>query len=170
MSQDTSEPKRQGPSHSVPRRHPLSPDEFASVRRDGVAEALLAYAFDCQTPFMDLAAAQRSTRRVGVTTLPIGIALVVAPSRAAQLLRTGDHPTALRLIGASDLVLVPGLFRCCHPQRWMTARVGLNVVIAAYCLLLARREGTAGAKIAIVGMVAATISDGRTIKALRQAE
>ena len=45
-----------------------------------------------------------------------------------------------------------------------------DVVIAAYCLSLARREGTAGAKIAIVGMVAATISDGRTIKALRQAE
>jgi SAM-dependent methyltransferase len=140
------------------------------VRRDGAAEALIAHAFDCQAPLMDLAAAQHSTKRVGVTTLPIGIALVVAPSRAGHVLRTGDHPTALRLIGASDLVLVPGLLRCRHPQRWMAARIGLNVVIAAYCLLLARRGGAVGAKIAIAGMVAATISDGRTIAALRRGE
>jgi hypothetical protein len=142
--------------------------KIRSARRYG--RSLARPAFDCQAPLMDLAAAKRSTRRVGVTTLPIGITLVVAPSRAGQLLRTGDHPTALRLIGVSDLALVPGLLRCRHPQRWMAARVGLNLLIAAYCLLLARRGGGIGVKIVIAGMIAATIGDGRTIVALRQAE
>jgi hypothetical protein len=52
----------------------------------------------------------------------------------------------------------------------MAARVGLNLLIAAYCLLLARRGGGIGVKIVIAGMIAATIGDGRTIVALRQAE
>ena len=118
---------------------------------------------------MDLAAAQRSTKRVGIITLAIGIALMVAPSWAGQVLRTGDHPLALRVMGASDLVLVPGLLRGRCPLRWMAARVGLNTVIAAYWLSLAGREGTVGAKIAAAGMVAATVADGRTIATLRPA-
>jgi hypothetical protein len=102
-------------------------------------------------------------------TLAIGIALVVAPSGAGRLLRTGDHPMALRVIGASDLVLVPGLLRGRSPLRWMAARLGLNLAIAGYCLSLARREGTVGAKIAAAGMVAASVADGRTITTLRRA-
>jgi serine acetyltransferase len=50
----------------------------------------------------------------------------------------------------------------------MTARGGLNVVIAAYCLWLVRREGTVGAKVGAAAMVAATIADSRTIVALRR--
>jgi len=102
-------------------------------------------------------------------TLAIGIALVVAPSGASRLLRTGDHAMALRVIGASDLVLVPGLLRGRSPLRWMAARLGLNLAIAAYCLSLARREGTVGAKIAAASMVAASVADGRTISTLRRA-
>jgi hypothetical protein len=118
---------------------------------------------------MNLAAAERSAQRVGIITLAIGIALVVAPRGASRLLRTGDHPMALRVIGVSDLVLVPGLLRGRSPLRWMAARLGLNLVIAAYCLSLARREGTVGAKIAAASMVAASVADGRTITTLRRA-
>jgi hypothetical protein len=50
----------------------------------------------------------------------------------------------------------------------MAARAGLNVVIAAYCLWLVRREGTVGAKIGAAAMVAATVADSRTIAALRR--
>jgi hypothetical protein len=131
--------------------------------------ALLGSACGCQAPSMNLVAAERSAKRVGIITLAIGIALVVAPSGASRLLRTGDHPTALRLIGASDLVLVPGLLRGRRPLRWMAARVGLNLAIAGYSLSLARREGTVGAKIAAASMVAATVADGRTIITLRRA-
>ena len=118
---------------------------------------------------MNLAAAEYSTKRVGIITLAIGIVLVLASSRAARLLRTGDNPTALRVIGTSDLVLVPGLLLGRHPLRWMVARVGLNLAIAVYYLSLARREGAVGAKIAAAAMVAASIDDGRTIAVLRRA-
>lgn len=121
-----------------------------------------------QDESMNPTAAQRSARGVGIVTLLIGIALVAVPSRAGRLLRTGDHPTALRIIGASDLALVPGLLVSRRPWRWMAARAGLNVVIAAYCLWLARREGTVGAKIGAAAMVAATVADSRTIAALRR--
>ena len=118
---------------------------------------------------MDVAAAQRSAKGVGLISLVIGAVLVIAPARAGRLLRTGAEPGALRLIGASDLALVPGLLTGRHRWRWMTARAGLNVVIGAYCLSLSRRERTVGAKIAAAAMVVATVGDSRTIVALRRA-
>jgi hypothetical protein len=118
---------------------------------------------------MDRATAERSTRNVGIITLFIGLALVLAPSKAGRLLQTGDHPAALRLIGASDLVLVPGLLVGRRRLRWLTARAGLNLVIAAYCLWIVRREKAVGAKVGAVAMVVATLADSRTIVVLRSA-
>lgn len=118
---------------------------------------------------MDLESAQRSTTGVGIITLFIGIVLVTAPSRVARLLRTGDHPAALRAIGASDLALVPGLLAGRRRWQWMTARAGLNMVIAVYCLVIVRRERAVGAKIGAIAMVGATVADSRTIVALRRA-
>jgi hypothetical protein len=118
---------------------------------------------------MDRASAEHSAKSVGIITLFIGIALVVAPSKAGRLLRTGDHPAALRIIGASDLALVPGLIVGRRRLRWMIARAGLNLLIVAYCLWLVRRERAVGAKVGAVAMVAATLADGRTIAVLRSA-
>jgi hypothetical protein len=119
---------------------------------------------------MDLVSAERSAKSVGIVTLLIGIALVAAPARVGRLLRTGGHAAGLRAIGASDLALVPGLLFGRHQSRWMTARAGLNVMIAAYCLLIGRRERAVGAKVGAVAMVVATIADSRTIAALRRAQ
>jgi len=130
--------------------------------------AVLGSARCCQAPSMNQAAAERSAKRVGIITLAIGIGLVLAPSRTGQLLRTGHHPVALRVIGASDLVLVPALLRGRRPFRWMAVRVGLNLAIGAYWLSVARREGAVGAKIAAASMVAAIVADGRTITTLRR--
>ncbi len=116
---------------------------------------------------MDQSPAERSAFRVGAITLFIGIALVAAPSRFSRLLRTGDHPAALRAIGISDLLLVPGLLFGQRRARWMAARAVLNLLIAAYCVRLVRREGVIGAKVGAGAMVLATIADGQTIIALR---
>jgi hypothetical protein len=118
---------------------------------------------------MDLDSAERSATGVGIITSLIGIALLVAPSQIGRLLRTGDHPGALRVIGASDLALVPGLLAGRSRWRWMTARAGLNLVIAAYCLWLVRRERAVGGMIGAAAMVVATAADSRTIVALRRA-
>jgi hypothetical protein len=118
---------------------------------------------------MDLATAEHSAKNVGIITLFIGMALVIAPSKASRLLRFGDHPAALRIIGATDLALVPGLLAGQRRLQWMTTRAGLNLVIAAYCVWLVRRERAVGAKVGAVAMVAATLADSRTIAALRSA-
>jgi len=113
--------------------------------------------------------AQRSATRVGLITLPIGIALVVAPSRAGRLLSARDHSVALRAIGALDLALVPGLLVGRLRWQWMAARAGLNLGIAAYCLGLVRRERASAAMVGAVAMVAAPMADSRTISALHRA-
>lgn len=117
---------------------------------------------------MDPQTATRSATKVGVITLPIGLALVADPARLGRLLGTGNHDTALRIIGAMDLALVPGLVAGIRPRRWLTARAGLNLLIAGYCgRLLRRGDGGTGARLATAAMVAATISDTRAIAALR---
>ena len=115
---------------------------------------------------MDTRSAEDSAARIGLITLPIGLALVTAPSRFGKLLGTGDYGTALRVIGGLDLALVPGLLAGARRRRWLMARAGLNVVIAGYCAHLVRREGGGiGAKVTAVAMVAATLSDGKAIAA-----
>ncbi|MGY0390905.1 hypothetical protein ACWZJV_28350 [Nocardioides sp. WG-D5] len=119
---------------------------------------------------MDSESARRSAAFVGMATLPIGAAILLAPERVGRALKFGDHPTALRVIGAADLVLVPGLLAGRRRLPWMAARAGLNVAIAAYCAHLARSEGNIGPKIAASALVFATAADTRTILALRRGE
>ena len=118
---------------------------------------------------MDPEGARRAANRVGLVTLPIGLALVAAPARAGRLLRLSEHPTALRTIGALDLALVPGLVADGGRWQWLAARAGLNTGIAAYCLLLVRRERAPGAVIAAAAMLAATVADTRAVRTLHGA-
>ncbi|MFC7487648.1 hypothetical protein ACOCJ7_16095 [Knoellia sp. CPCC 206453] len=108
-------------------------------------------------------AALRSASAVGWVTLPIGLALVAAPARIGRVLALGDHPAALRAIGALDLALVPGLLVGRHRRPWLVARVALNLGIAAYCAGLVRSERSKGAMVGVAAMVAASVADSRTI-------
>ena len=118
---------------------------------------------------MDAEAAQRAAKRVGLITLPVGLALVAAPDRVGRLLRVGERPVALRVIGALDLALVPGLLLDGARWQWLAARAGLNVGIGAYCLRLVRQERAPAAALAVVAMLAATIADTQAVTALRTA-
>ncbi|WP_328530814.1 hypothetical protein OG984_06670 [Nocardioides sp. NBC_00368] len=119
---------------------------------------------------MDSESARRSAAVVGMATLPIGAAILLKPEWVGRTLKLGDHPVALRVIGAADLALVPGLLNGRRRLPWMAARAGLNVAIAAYCAHLARSEGTIGPKVAASALVFATAADARTILALRRGE
>jgi hypothetical protein len=105
-----------------------------------------------------------------MATLPIGAAILLKPDWVGKALKLGDHPAALRVIGAADLALVPGLLAGRRRLPWMVARAGLNVAIAAYCVRLARTEGNLGPKIAVPALAVATAADARTILALRRGE
>ncbi len=119
---------------------------------------------------MDSESARRSAAVVGMATLPIGAAILIAPERVGRALKFGDHPVALRVIGAADLLLVPGLLAGRRRLPWMAARAGLNVAIGAYCAHLARSEGNVAPKIAVPALAVATAADVRTILALRRSE
>jgi hypothetical protein len=94
---------------------------------------------------------------VGLTTLAIGAALVARPDLLTE--RLGLDATAVRVIGLSDLVLVPGLLKGEPRWPWMAARAAMNVAVAAYL------HPRSVSKV----MLGLTVVDGGTALALRQA-
>ena len=105
---------------------------------------------------------------VGKVTLGTGVALVAAPGIAARSMGLKDQETAMRLIGAADLVLVPGLLRGKPRWPWMIARGGMNVAMAAYFLGVGGKSAPARwTGIALLGL---TVADGATGLALRRSE
>ena len=103
----------------------------------------------------------RMPQFVGAVTLVAGAALIVAPSATAGPLGLKDH-TALRLIGLSDLVLVPGLLKGKAP--FMIGRAALNLAQAAYLLGAAPKSSAAKAGAAM--LIGLTVVDGATGLAL----
>jgi hypothetical protein len=105
---------------------------------------------------------------VGAATLAIGAALTAAPGLATGPLGLRDQDAAMRAIGVSDLVLVPGLLRGEPRWPWMAARAGLNVVVATYLLGVAGQSSAPRATRGLAGvMLALTAADGATAMSLR---
>ena len=106
---------------------------------------------------------------VGCVTLAIGSGLVAAPRILTRPLGLTGQDTAVRLIGASDLVLVPGLLRGEPRWPWMVARAALNVGIAAYLVGVAPASSSpAAAKRGAAALAALTVIDGATGLRLRR--
>jgi hypothetical protein len=104
---------------------------------------------------------QRIPLFVGAVTLVAGAALVVAPGAAAGPFGLKDL-RAVRLIGLSDLVLVPGLLAGKAP--YMVGRAALNLAQAAYLLGAAPKNSMARAGAGT--LLALTVADGATGLAL----
>jgi hypothetical protein len=106
---------------------------------------------------------------VGCVTLGIGAALVAAPQLATGPLGLRDQDTAMRAIGASDLLLVPGLLRGEPRWPWMIGRAAANLAVAAYLHGVtpqsARPQATRALAATMLGLTAA---DGATGLALRR--
>ena len=107
---------------------------------------------------------------VAGVTLVAGAVLVAAPGRVSRPLGLDGQDPALRLVGASDLVLVPGLLRGRPRWPWMFGRAALNLAQAAYLHSVAPGSSspellTGGARV-LVGL---TALDGVTGLALRRA-
>jgi hypothetical protein len=104
---------------------------------------------------------------VGCVTLAAGVALIAAPGRATGALGLEGQDTAVRLLGASDLVLVPGLLGGRPRWPWMIARAGLNLAQAAY--LHGVGGQSAPARAGAAALVGLTVVDAATGLALRRA-
>ena len=108
---------------------------------------------------------------VGSVTLVAGAALVAAPGRMSGPLGLDGQERALRAIGVSDLILVPGLLRGSPRWPWMVARAALNMGLAAYLHGVAPRSASPRALEGAAGLfVALTAVDGATALALRGTE
>lgn len=110
----------------------------------------------------------RTPAFVGWVTLGAGAALVAAPGRVSRPLGLDGQDTALRAIGLSDLVLVPGLLRGRPRWPWMAGRAALNLGLVAYLHGVAPQSSSperlrAGAAL-FAGLTAV---DGATALALR---
>ena len=113
---------------------------------------------------------ERMPAFAGYATLVIGASLVLAPRRTTGPLGLDGEEAAFRVIGVSDLVLVPGLLRGNPRWPWMMARAAFNVGDAVYLARAASRSSSpakvwAGAAV----MAALTAIDGVTAFELRRA-
>jgi hypothetical protein len=105
----------------------------------------------------------------GWATLVIGGALVVAPRRTTDPLGLEGEEVAFRVIGVSDLVLVPGLLRGSPRWPWMVARAAFNLGDAAYLLRAASRSSSpAQVRAGAAVMAALTAIDGTAAYQLRR--
>jgi hypothetical protein len=106
----------------------------------------------------------------GCVTLATGVALVASPGLLTGRLGLDGQDAAVRAIGASDLVLVPGLLLGRPRWPWMVGRAALNLAQAAYLHGVAPQSSSPdlanGGASVLVGLTAV---DGATALALRRA-
>ena len=107
---------------------------------------------------------------VGCVTLVAGTALVVSPRVLTGRLGLEGQDAAVRALGVSDLVLVPGLLWGRPRWPWMIGRAALNVAQAAYLHGVAPQSSSPElAKRGAAVLVGLTAVDGTTGLALRRA-
>ncbi|HYH90513.1 MAG TPA: hypothetical protein VEX67_14850 [Solirubrobacteraceae bacterium] len=107
---------------------------------------------------------------VGCVTLAAGTALVAAPGTLTGPLGLEGQDAAVRAIGVSDLVLVPGLLRGRPRWPWMIGRAALNLAVAAYLHGVAEQSSSPELAKGGAGVfVGLTVMDGATGLALRRA-
>ena len=113
---------------------------------------------------------EQMPKLVGIATLAAGAGLLAAPRLTTRVLGLEGEEAAMRLLGAADLVLVPGLLAGRPRWPWMVARAALNLGQAAWLADAASRAGSPGpARGGAAALVALTAVDGPTAVALRRA-
>jgi hypothetical protein len=115
--------------------------------------------------------AHRAAMTAAAVTSVAGAVLVAAPARPARWLGVEDA-LGLRIIGVSDIALVPGLVVGRPRWPWLAARAACNVAIAGYALTQARGTDTRAGRLYAVSaaMTIATVVDGRAMRTLQAAE
>lgn len=107
---------------------------------------------------MDVAAARRSATLVGASSGAIGGVLLLVPERADAFV--GLHSVkAMRVIGAADFLLAPGLIWGEPRVRYVFGRVALNLAIVGF-MLSSRAKADDPRRPAAVSLALAAITVG----------
>ncbi len=113
---------------------------------------------------------ERTPLFVACVTSLAGTVLVAAPDRVCDRLGLDGQKRAIRAVGVSDLVLVPGLLRGRPRWPWMLGRAALNVAQAGYLHRMAPRSTSPAAlERGAALLLGLTVVDGATALALRRA-
>lgn len=112
------------------------------------------------------AKARRAAATIGVSTGVIGAALFSAPVSVGARVWIAS-PSSARVLGAVDLVMVPGLVAGRPRWPWMAARVIANLATAAWYQRIGHATpGRPGPKVVAAALVAASITDLPVVAAL----
>ena len=113
---------------------------------------------------------ERNPLVVGCVTALAGTLLVAAPERVCNVLGLDGQQRAIRAVGVSDLVLVPGLLLGRPRWPWMLGRAALNVAQAGFLHRMAPRSASPAAlERGAALLLGLTVIDGATAVALRRA-
>ena len=116
------------------------------------------------------AAVERLPLITGGVTLATGVALAVAPRLVTGPFGLDGQEAAVRAIGASDLLLVPGLLAGRPRWPWMVARAAFDVPVAAWLHAVAGRSSSPKAlEVAACALAGLVLVDGATALALHRA-
>jgi hypothetical protein len=116
------------------------------------------------------AALERLPLVTGCVTLATGVALAAAPRLLTGPFGLDGQEAAVRAIGVSDLVLVPGLLAGRPRWPWMVARAAFDVPVAAWLHAVAGRSSSPKALEVAAGLLAGlVVVDGATALALHRA-
>ena len=136
----------------APARRPLAPRGPRPGRRQSYDRLLMT---------------ERMPVFVGCVTLVAGSVLLAAPGRLTAVLGIEGQELAVRAIGLSDLVLVPGLLRGRPRWPWMAGRAALNLAQAAYLHGVAPQSAPDVARAGAAALAGLTVVDGATALVLR---
>jgi uncharacterized membrane protein len=107
---------------------------------------------------------------LGALSASLGIAALTQPRPLAEAM--GLKPdaattSALRAVGVRELVAAGGLLMRRHPERWLWARVGGDLIDLALLASGARTRGARAPRIPVAGAVLATVTAVDLLAALR---
>lgn len=107
---------------------------------------------------------------LGALSASLGIVALTQPRSIAEAIglnSDGATTSALRAVGARELLAAGGLLMRRHPERWLWARVGGDLIDLALLARGARTRTASAPRVPVAGAVLATVTAVDILAALR---
>ena len=111
--------------------------------------------------------AERAATTAGLVTVVVGVALTLGPARCGQPIGMADHPSVMRAIGITDLLVAPGLLAGRPRWPWLLARAALNAGLVAGAMKYRGELGDRNSRVGAGTFALLTVVDGAAAATLR---